>query len=181
MQLSLAIDDPAAAAVFYQQATALPGSNGVAWQGLGSAADRMERQALRNGSGTSCWRPEQPGRSDAEKAIDHGLALAGSGADILDIGGESTRPGAAEVSIDAELDVERRWKDLHSGGRVGPRRVRIASELAVKLRAALEAAEKAAAAAGVKGNIRLVTHLDVDRPDIDRFVETVKEFFAIAA
>ena len=32
-----------------------------------------------------------------------------------------------------------------------------------------------------QGNIRLVTHLDVDRPDIDRFVKTVKEFFAKAA
>ena len=32
-----------------------------------------------------------------------------------------------------------------------------------------------------QGNIRLVTHLDVDRPDIDRFVSTVREFFAKAA
>jgi len=32
-----------------------------------------------------------------------------------------------------------------------------------------------------QGNIRLVTHLDVDRPDIDRFVGAVKEFFAQAA
>jgi threonine aldolase len=32
-----------------------------------------------------------------------------------------------------------------------------------------------------QGNIRLVTHLDVDRPDIDRFVKTVREFFAKAA
>ncbi|MGQ0580199.1 MAG: low-specificity L-threonine aldolase [Betaproteobacteria bacterium] len=32
-----------------------------------------------------------------------------------------------------------------------------------------------------QGTIRLVTHLDVDRPDIDRFVETVREFFAKAA
>lgn len=36
-------------------------------------------------------------------AIDHGLALAGEGADALDVGGESTRPGAHEVSIDEEL------------------------------------------------------------------------------
>jgi threonine aldolase len=32
-----------------------------------------------------------------------------------------------------------------------------------------------------QGNIRLVTHLDVDRPDIDRFIGAVKEFFAQAA
>ena len=32
-----------------------------------------------------------------------------------------------------------------------------------------------------QGNIRLVTHLDVDRADVDRFVGAVKEFFASAA
>ncbi len=31
---------------------------------------------------------------DPEKAIAHGLRLLDEGADILDIGGESTRPGA---------------------------------------------------------------------------------------
>ena len=39
----------------------------------------------------------------AEAAIAHGLRLVAEGADLLDIGGESTRPGAAEVSIDEEL------------------------------------------------------------------------------
>lgn len=36
-------------------------------------------------------------------AIAHGLKLVEEGADVLDIGGESTRPGADEVSIDEEL------------------------------------------------------------------------------
>lgn len=39
----------------------------------------------------------------AEKAIEHGLKMAGEGADIIDIGGESTRPGSAAVSADVEL------------------------------------------------------------------------------
>jgi dihydropteroate synthase len=39
-----------------------------------------------------------------EAAVAHGLALAAEGADVLDIGGESTRPGAAEVSEQEELD-----------------------------------------------------------------------------
>jgi dihydropteroate synthase len=39
----------------------------------------------------------------AQAAIDHGLRLAEEGAEILDIGGESTRPGAAPVSADEEL------------------------------------------------------------------------------
>jgi dihydropteroate synthase len=39
---------------------------------------------------------------DHAAAIEHGLRLAGEGADILDVGGESTRPGAAPVSEQEE-------------------------------------------------------------------------------
>lgn len=39
-----------------------------------------------------------------ERAIEHGLRLREEGADILDIGGESTRPGATPVSTDEELE-----------------------------------------------------------------------------
>jgi dihydropteroate synthase len=38
-----------------------------------------------------------------EKAVAQGKALAAAGADLLDVGGESTRPGAAEVSAKDEL------------------------------------------------------------------------------
>lgn len=38
-----------------------------------------------------------------EKAVEHGLQLVAEGADILDIGGESTRPGATPVSLQDEL------------------------------------------------------------------------------
>ncbi|MGH6962143.1 MAG: dihydropteroate synthase, partial [Dongiaceae bacterium] len=41
--------------------------------------------------------------ADPAAAIAHALGLAAAGADILDIGGESTRPGAAPVSPAAEL------------------------------------------------------------------------------
>ena len=40
---------------------------------------------------------------DPGAAIAHGEELAAQGADILDVGGESTRPGAAEVAVDEEL------------------------------------------------------------------------------
>lgn len=40
---------------------------------------------------------------DADSAIEHGLRLAAEGADILDVGGESSRPGAAPVPADEEL------------------------------------------------------------------------------
>ncbi|HET9898515.1 MAG TPA: dihydropteroate synthase [Streptosporangiaceae bacterium] len=39
----------------------------------------------------------------ADDAISHGLELAASGADIVDVGGESTRPGAARITEDEEL------------------------------------------------------------------------------
>jgi dihydropteroate synthase len=41
---------------------------------------------------------------DPERAIEQGLKLARGGADILDVGGESTRPGAAQVSAEEECD-----------------------------------------------------------------------------
>lgn len=39
-----------------------------------------------------------------ERAVSHALALVDEGADILDIGGESTRQGAKPVSLQEELD-----------------------------------------------------------------------------
>lgn len=45
---------------------------------------------------------------DAGSAIEHGRALIAAGADLLDVGGESTRPGAERVSAEEE------WR------RVGP-------------------------------------------------------------
>src|SRR5215204_2507628 len=40
---------------------------------------------------------------EADAAVEHGERLAAEGADILDVGGESTRPGAAPVAEDEEL------------------------------------------------------------------------------
>ena len=40
---------------------------------------------------------------DARAAIDHGLELIKEGADLLDVGGESTRPGAEPVTAEEEL------------------------------------------------------------------------------
>jgi dihydropteroate synthase len=41
--------------------------------------------------------------ASVDAAVEHGLRLAEEGADMLDIGGESTRPGADDVSADDEL------------------------------------------------------------------------------
>ncbi|PLR70004.1 dihydropteroate synthase [Bacillus sp. UMB0728] len=41
---------------------------------------------------------------DADKAVKHALEMAANGADIIDVGGESTRPGFDEVSAEEELE-----------------------------------------------------------------------------
>ena len=41
--------------------------------------------------------------ADADAAVAHGLALLDEGADVLDVGGESTRPGADPVPLEEEL------------------------------------------------------------------------------
>jgi dihydropteroate synthase len=53
---------------------------------------------------------------DADAAVEHGLRLVDEGADILDVGGESTRPGAEPVSEEEERErvlpvVERLARD----------------------------------------------------------------------
>jgi dihydropteroate synthase len=40
---------------------------------------------------------------DTKKAVEHGLQMAADGAAIIDVGGESTRPGSASVSTDEQI------------------------------------------------------------------------------
>ncbi|NND01168.1 MAG: dihydropteroate synthase [Acidimicrobiia bacterium] len=42
--------------------------------------------------------------SDTSAAVDRGLAMVADGADIIDVGGESTRPGADPVGVGEELE-----------------------------------------------------------------------------
>lgn len=47
----------------------------------------------------------EPSRSTSlEKSLDRALALTAEGADIIDIGGESTRPGSSYISEEQELE-----------------------------------------------------------------------------
>lgn len=56
------------------------------------------------------------GRHDApEQALAHAKQLIAEGADIIDVGGESTRPGATEVSADDELSRVLPVLDLMAG------------------------------------------------------------------
>lgn len=73
-----------------------------------------------------------------DAALKHARAMVEAGADVIDVGGESTRPGAADVSVQQELD------------RVIPVLEALASELDVVLSVDTSKAEVmlAAAAAG---------------------------------
>jgi dihydropteroate synthase len=41
---------------------------------------------------------------DRDRALGHAMEMARAGADIIDIGGESTRPGSKAVEVQQELD-----------------------------------------------------------------------------
>lgn len=69
------------------------------WAGL--ALDRPRIMAVINVTPDSF--SDGGERFDAGRAVADGLALAEAGADILDVGGESTRPGAAAVPEAEEL------------------------------------------------------------------------------
>ena len=70
---------------------------------------------------------------DHGEAVSHGRAMVAEGAAILDVGGESTRPGATPVGVDEEvarLESPRRILEV-ANGRLGmvfpPARVYLAS------------------------------------------------------
>jgi dihydropteroate synthase len=74
--------------------------------------------------------------ADAGRAIAQGLALAEAGAEILDIGGESTRPGSAPVSAEEEIArIEPVIRDLAGRGLT----VSVDTRHAVVMQAALAA------------------------------------------
>ncbi|MCU1399046.1 MAG: dihydropteroate synthase [Acidimicrobiales bacterium] len=78
---------------------------------------------------------------DVGDAVAHGLALARDGALVVDVGGESTRPGAADIPLDAELE------------RVIPVIERLAAEGNVLISVDTRKAAVAAAAVAVGANI----------------------------
>jgi dihydropteroate synthase len=83
---------------------------------------------------------------DPDAAVEHGRRLVADGASIVDVGGESTRPGAAPVAAGEELErvvpvIER----LAAGRDTGPAGVRVSVDTAK--------AEVAAAALGAGARI----------------------------
>lgn len=70
---------------------------------------------------------------DADAAVAHGKRLLEEGADLLDVGGESTRPGSAPVAVDEELRrvvpvVDRLVRETKACVSVDTRKARVAEE-----------------------------------------------------
>jgi dihydropteroate synthase len=84
------------------------------------------------------------------RAIDHGLRLVEEGADILDIGGESTRPGSDPVALDEEL---RRVMPVIEG-----LRARTNARLSIDTRKAEVMARAAAAGIDILNDVSALTH-----------------------
>ncbi|MBW2027640.1 MAG: dihydropteroate synthase [Deltaproteobacteria bacterium] len=80
-----------------------PGSLAIAWQGY-----RLDLATRTHVMGILNVTPDSFSDGglflDREKAVEHGLEMARDGADIIDVGGESTRPYSEEVPLDEELD-----------------------------------------------------------------------------
>jgi dihydropteroate synthase len=90
---------------------------------------------------------------DPEAAVAHGLQLAAEGADLLDVGGESTRPGATDVAEAVELD------------RVLPVIEELASKTEVPI--SVDTRKAAVAAAAVAAGAGMVNDVSAGRHDPD--------------
>lgn len=90
---------------------------------------------------------------DSERAVAHGRELAAAGAEILDVGGESTRPGAPAVSTEEELD------------RIGPVVERLAAEDEVGAELSIDTSKLAVAQAALDAGAAIVNDVTALRTD----------------
>jgi dihydropteroate synthase len=88
---------------------------------------------------------------DPDAAVQHGLTLAGEGADILDIGGESTRPGAEPVTEADEI------------ARVIPVVAALVAETSVPV--SVDTTKSAVAAAAIDAGASVVNDISAGRAD----------------
>jgi dihydropteroate synthase len=93
---------------------------------------------------------------EAEAAIAHGLELVGEGAEILDIGGESTRPGADLVSAGEEL---RRVVPVIEGLAVA------ADAMSARPQLSIDTSKAAVAAAALRAGASFVNDVSAFRAD----------------
>jgi dihydropteroate synthase len=93
---------------------------------------------------------------EAEAAVAHGLELVGEGAEILDIGGESTRPGADPVPAGEEL---RRVVPVIEGLAVA------ADAMSARPQISIDTSKAAVAAAALRAGASFVNDVSAFRAD----------------
>jgi dihydropteroate synthase len=92
---------------------------------------------------------------DPEAAVEHGRRLAAEGAEILDVGGESTRPGAEAVSAEDELE------------RVGPVVAALAGTGGPGRTVSIDTSKAPVAAAALEAGAEIVNDITALRADPD--------------
>lgn len=90
---------------------------------------------------------------DADAAIAHGLRMVAEGADIIDIGGESTRPGAARVDPDDQLQ------------RVLPVLRELCRQLPAGCRVSIDTTKSGVAEAALAGGAGIINDVSAGRED----------------
>jgi dihydropteroate synthase len=101
------------------------------------------------------------GRTDATDAIAHGMRLIEAGADILDVGGESTRPGATPVPPEEEIPrVEPVVRGLAEAGAVVSIDTRNAATMARALAAGARILNDVSALEGDPGSLAVAAASD---------------------
>src|SRR5215207_1710952 len=88
---------------------------------------------------------------DAAQAVEHGRRLVGEGAAIVDVGGESTRPGAEPVPVEEEL----------------ARVIEVVGGLADVVRVSIDTTKLAVAQAAVEAGATYVNDVSAFRNDPD--------------
>ncbi len=83
--------------------------------------------------------------TESDKALMHVLDMINEGADIIDVGGESTRPGYTEISVEEEIE------------RVCPVIERIKKETGIPV--SLDTCKSAVAAAGIRAGADMINDI----------------------
>ncbi len=90
---------------------------------------------------------------DTSIAVEHGLSMSQQGADVIDIGGESTRPGAESVDLETELErVIPVIESLHAA--------------APELRLSIDTSKSAVAAAAVTAGASLINDVSASLSEV---------------
>lgn len=92
-----------------------------------------------------------------DKAVEHGLAMAAEGADIIDVGGESTRPGSEFVAEDEQI------------ARVVPVIRGLRARLPADILISIDTTRQVVAEAAVSAGARLVNDVSAGRDDPEMF------------